>query len=181
MVFCFCFSNLSTYFWLCWVFVAASTLCLVAAIGGSRSCCRAQALGVRAQYLWCMDLVALRHGRPSQTGDRTRVLCTGKQILYPSTSREVRNCFSLPTLSSTVNGTDSEQSEKPGEVLRPHVSQKKLSCPSPGSSPQPQDFPSSPGGSSRFTAIRHLHIHPGMRIECECELLLPATSMVAPS
>ena len=102
------------------------------------------------------------HQVPSQTGDRTRVLCTGKQILYPSTSREVRNCFSLPTLSSTVNGTDSEQSEKPGEVLRPHVSQKKLSCPSPGSSPQPQDFPFSPGGSSRFTTIRHLHIHPGM-------------------
>ena len=34
LVFCFCFSNLSTYFWLCGVFVAASTLCLVAAIRG---------------------------------------------------------------------------------------------------------------------------------------------------
>ena len=34
LVFCFCFSNLSTYFWLCWVFVAAGRLCLVAAIRG---------------------------------------------------------------------------------------------------------------------------------------------------
>ena len=91
-----------------------------------------------------MDSVALRHGRSPRPRDRTRVLCIGKQILYPSTSREVRNCFSLPTLSSTVNCTDSEQSEKPGEVLRPHTSQKKLSCPSSGSSPQPQDLPFSP-------------------------------------
>ena len=53
-----------------------------------------------------------------------------------------------------------EQSEKPGEVLRPHESQRKLSCPSPASSPQPQDLPFSPGGSSRFAIIRHLHIHP---------------------
>ena len=129
---------------------------------GSRSCWRAQALGGRSQLLWCMDLVALRHGRSSQTRDRTRVLCIGRQILYPSTSREVRIWFSLPALSSTVNCTDSEQSEKLGEVLRPHESQKKLSCPSPGSSPQPQDLPFSPGGSSRFTTIRRLHIHPGM-------------------
>ena len=52
-------------FWLCWVFIAACGLSLVAASGGATvrcsertshcrgfSCCRALALGVQAQYLW---------------------------------------------------------------------------------------------------------------------------------
>ena len=52
------------YFWLCWGFVAAPRFSLVAASGSysshcsGLSCCRARALGVQAQKLWHMGLVA---------------------------------------------------------------------------------------------------------------------------
>ena len=48
------------------------------------SCCRAQALGSRA-----LGLHSPRHVDSSWTRDRTHVLCTGRQILYHWTPREV--------------------------------------------------------------------------------------------
>ena len=44
------------------------------------SCCRAQALELRLQQLKLMGLVALQHVESSQTSDRTRVPCIGRQI-----------------------------------------------------------------------------------------------------
>ena len=44
----------------------------------------------RAQRLWCMDLVALRHVTSSWTRDWTRVPCIGRQILMYCTTREVQ-------------------------------------------------------------------------------------------
>ena len=82
------------YFWLCWVFVAARGLSLVAASGGYSSlrCVRfslrwlhlLRNTGSRAQAqkLWHTDLVAPRHVGSSRTRDRTRVPCIGKWILF---------------------------------------------------------------------------------------------------
>ena len=52
------------------------------------SCCRAQAPDAQAQQLWLMDLVAPRHVGSSQTRDRTRVPCIGRQILNHCATRE---------------------------------------------------------------------------------------------
>ena len=77
---------------------------------GGFSCCRAQALGVRASVVvahglsscgswalerrlssWHTDLVAPRHVGSSQTRDRTCVPCIGRQILNDCATREVPN------------------------------------------------------------------------------------------
>ena len=102
------------YFWLCWVFVAASGLSLVAASRGHSllwwqashcsglSRCGAWALGTRAQelwltgsraqaqQLWCTGSVALQHVGSSQTRARTRVPCIGRQILNHCATREAQ-------------------------------------------------------------------------------------------
>ena len=51
--------------------------------------CRAQALGIRTQRLWCTGLVVPRHVESSQTRDQTQVPCIGRQILNHWTTREV--------------------------------------------------------------------------------------------
>ena len=55
---------------------------------GGLSCCGAQAPDAQAQQLWLTGLVALRHVGSSQTRARTRVLCTGRQILNHCVTRE---------------------------------------------------------------------------------------------
>ena len=65
------FLNRIFFFWLCWAFIAVLGLFLAAASRGAVlrcggqafqcggfSCCRAQALGMRAWQFWCMDPVA---------------------------------------------------------------------------------------------------------------------------
>ena len=54
----------------------------------SLSCCGAQAPNVQAQYLWLTGLVAPQHVGSSQTRARTRVPCTGRQILNHCATRE---------------------------------------------------------------------------------------------
>ena len=49
--------------------------------------------GAWAQQFWRTDLVALQHVGSSQTRDRTRVPCTGRQVLNHWTSREVLVSF----------------------------------------------------------------------------------------
>ena len=56
------------------------------------SCCGAQAPDVQAEQLWLTGLVAPRHVGSSQTRARTRVPCTGRQILNHCASREAL-CF----------------------------------------------------------------------------------------
>ena len=100
------------FFWLCWVFVAARGLSLVAASGGysllwcagfslqwllllqsTGSRCTGFSSCVRwAQQLWRTGLVAPRHVGSSPTRDRTRVPCIGRWILNHCTTREVRAC-----------------------------------------------------------------------------------------
>ena len=85
------------YFWLCWVFLAVCGLSLVGVslVAVDRllfvmaSCCKAQALGMRAQKLWCTGLVAPWHVGFSQTSDRTHIPCIGRQILNHWACREV--------------------------------------------------------------------------------------------
>ena len=50
--------------------------------------CGAQAPDAQAQWLWLTGLVAPRHVGPSQTRDRTRVPCIGRQILNHCATRE---------------------------------------------------------------------------------------------
>ena len=72
---------------------------------GGFSCCRAWALwhtgfsscSTQAQQLWRTDLVALRHVGSSQTRDRTRVPCIGRQILNHCITREVPELWLLHT------------------------------------------------------------------------------------
>ena len=92
-------------FWLCWVFVAKCGLSLVVMSGatlhccvqtshsGGPSCCRAQALGSWAQWLWRTGFVAPWHVGSSQTRDRTHVPCLGRWILNHWTTREVLHIF----------------------------------------------------------------------------------------
>ena len=59
---------------------------------GCRACTarQLQLSGSRARAeLWCTDLVASQHVKPSQTGDRTRVPCIGKQTPFHWTTRKV--------------------------------------------------------------------------------------------
>ena len=52
--------------------------------------CRAQAPDAQAQWLWLTGRVAPRHVGSSQTRARTRVPCTGRQILNHCATREAR-------------------------------------------------------------------------------------------
>ena len=52
------------------------------------SCCGAQAPDTQAQQLWLTGPVAPRHVGSSQTRARTRVPCTGRQILNHCATRE---------------------------------------------------------------------------------------------
>ena len=54
------------------------------------SCCGAQAPDAQAQQLWLTGLVAPRHVGSSQTRGRTRVPCTGRQILNHCATREAQ-------------------------------------------------------------------------------------------
>ena len=91
-------------FWLCWVFVAAHSLSIVAV---SRGYPFLQCTGFSLQWfvLWSASSVAVvhslaapRYGGSSWTRDRTRVSCIGRQILNHGSSREV-----LPVLLSLVS------------------------------------------------------------------------------
>ena len=92
------FIYLFIYLWLCWVLVSARGPSPVAASGGQSSsrcagyrglsCCRAQAPDAQAQQLWLTGPVAPRHVGSSQTRARTRVPCTGRQILNHCATRE---------------------------------------------------------------------------------------------
>ena len=89
------------YFWLCWVFVAACALPLVAAKGDYSSLwCACFSLwwlplfwstGSReqAQQLWRTGLVAPQHVGSSWTRAQTRVPCMGRWILNHCATREV--------------------------------------------------------------------------------------------
>ena len=97
------------YLWLCWVFVAAHGLSLVAESRGysSLQCAgfplqwllllwsmgsrRAgfSSCGMQAQQLWRTGLVAPRHVGSSRARDQTHVPCIGRQILNHCTTREV--------------------------------------------------------------------------------------------
>ena len=59
------------------------------------SCCGTQAPDAQAQQLWLTGLVAPRHVGSSQTRARTRVPCTGRQILNHCATREARGIFYL--------------------------------------------------------------------------------------
>ena len=96
------------FFWLSWVFIAVRRLSLVVVSGGYSSLqCMGFSLrwlllwstgsrhtgfsscGTPAQYLWLVGLVAPWHVGSSQTRDRTRVPCIGRQILNHCATREV--------------------------------------------------------------------------------------------
>ena len=97
--------NLFIYLWLCWVFIAAWGLSLVAVSGatlhcgaqasrcGGFSCCGARALGMRASVVVHVGLVAAQHVGSSWTRARTRVPCIGRQIFNHCTTREAQKVF----------------------------------------------------------------------------------------
>ena len=64
------------------------------------SCCGAQAPDAQAQQLWLTGPAAPRHVGSSQTRARTRVPCTGRQILNHCTTREARKMCLLFLLKS---------------------------------------------------------------------------------
>ena len=80
------------YFWLHWVFVAARGCSLVAGVGPLFAAVNGfsfrwllveeHSLGVQAQELWGMGLVALRNVESSWSRDQTRVPFSTKQILF---------------------------------------------------------------------------------------------------
>ena len=94
----FLYVYLFIYFWLCWVFVAARWLSLVAASGGYSSLwCSGFSLWWLL-LLWStgsrsMGLVAPWHVGFSQTRARIRVPCIGRRILNHCATREVLNFF----------------------------------------------------------------------------------------
>ena len=57
------------------------------------SCCGAQAPDAQAQQLWLTGPVAPQHVGYSQTRDRTRVPCIGRQTLNHCATREALNYF----------------------------------------------------------------------------------------
>ena len=68
---------------------------------GSFPCCRTQVLDGQAQYLCCWSLIAPRHGGCPLSRDRTRVSCTGRQILTRYATRNVPpQYFSYPSPQS---------------------------------------------------------------------------------
>ena len=121
----FLFIYLCIYFWLCWVFVAARGLSLVAVSGGysslrcagfsllwllllrstgSRragfSSCGSRALECR--LMWHMGFAAPRHVGSSRTRDRTCVSCIGRWILNHCTAREIPGPQFLKGLGSDL-------------------------------------------------------------------------------
>ena len=72
------FIYLSIYFWLCWVFASARGLSPAAASGGHSS---SRCAGLSPSRLRLTGPAAPRHVGSSQTRARTRVPCTGRQIL----------------------------------------------------------------------------------------------------
>ena len=101
------FIYLFIYLWLCWVFVSVRGLSPAVASGATLhrgawashyrglSCCREQAPDAQAQQLWPTGPVAPRHVGSSQTRARTRVPCTGRQILNHCATREAPCTTSL--------------------------------------------------------------------------------------
>ena len=104
-----CFFKKIIYVWLHWLFIALLGLSLIVASRVYSLWCTGFPLqwllllwstgsrlvgfngwSTRAQRLWCMDLVALRHVTSSWTRDWTRVPCIGRQILMYCTTREVQ-------------------------------------------------------------------------------------------
>ena len=94
-------------FWLCWAFIAARRLSLVAASRGYSlvAVCRLLIVvdsehgleGLQAQELWYMGLVALLSSR---SRNWTHVPCIGRQIPIHCTTREVPHVRSLMYLES---------------------------------------------------------------------------------
>ena len=90
------------YFWLSWVFVAASGLSSCRELG-LLSCCWCGLLLLRStgsrvsglQQLWYIGLVARWHGASSRTRDRTCVPCIGRWILIHWTTRGVQKFLLL--------------------------------------------------------------------------------------
>jgi len=106
--------------WQCWIFVASCGLSPVAASQGYSSlwclgfslwcfsCCGEQALGTWsfashrltgprawAQEMWRIGLFAPWHRESSRARNRTRVLCSGRQILIQCATREVHRSLSV--------------------------------------------------------------------------------------
>ena len=114
-----------TYFWLCWVFVAALGLSLgVVSRGysscspwashrGGFSCSGTQALGqasfsncsTQTQSLWHMGLVASGYVESSQTRDWTRVPCVDKRIPSHCPTREVLKYFNTKNIYFKYSNT----------------------------------------------------------------------------
>jgi len=69
----------------------SSSLWYVGSHCGGFSCDKAQASRAQAQWLWCLGLVAARHGGSSWTRDQTCVPCIGWRILIHYATREVQN------------------------------------------------------------------------------------------
>ena len=91
----FVFSTFKTliYFWLPWVSAAMRAF---SSCSGRASGCGARLWGAQASAvavpglgIVCTGLLALQHVEPSQTRDRTRVPCIGRQILIHCTMKEV--------------------------------------------------------------------------------------------
>ena len=103
------FSNIFNFFKSFNLFLAVLCLCCCAWAShqGGFSCCRAQALGIKAPQLWHWGLVASQHVESSQIRDWTRVPFIGRQILIHCTTREVPQIFlhGLTLLSGEGNGT----------------------------------------------------------------------------
>ena len=70
------------------------------------SFCGAQAPDAQAQQLWLTGLVAPRHVGSSQTRDRTRVPCIGRQTLNHCTTREAPNPALLIAPSKSLSYPD---------------------------------------------------------------------------
>ena len=81
----FTLKNLLTYFWLCWVFIAAHRLQQLQ-LPGSRA---------QAQQFWCTGLAAPHHVGSSQTRDQTQVPRIGMQILTTGPPEESHAPFFL--------------------------------------------------------------------------------------
>ena len=74
---------------LCWVFLAACGLSLVAVRGGTLRCSVWASCCSQAQQLWPTGFVAQQHVGSSQTRDWSCIPCIGRQIPVHSTTREV--------------------------------------------------------------------------------------------
>ena len=95
------FSKIFIYFWLCWVFVAAHELPLVA-VSGSYSLVVVCGLliavaslvakhGLSSLVVAACGLAVQRHVGSFQTRDQIHIPCIGRQSLHHWTTREVPN------------------------------------------------------------------------------------------